>query len=226
MGFRPGAVLLALALVSHGAAVVAEQPRERPLDFPGVPSESLAGVDPGAGDARDDVALPQQVRCSAEQGALSERSLPPGRRLRGPRREHAAGTPGAKGLRAWMPWVFTAEAMRSSAMPPASQNACRLLPCPPRSVGFRPVSEPPVPPVPKPHPRWPTSSSTRLRRRGRPRPSDAAAATPPLPRPRRCSGDVPWPGRPRTSPAGAARRNPLVRTYTTAVNTASCGRAE
>jgi hypothetical protein len=49
----------ALSFVSEGEPTVAEEPGDRPFDLPAVPAEPFAGLDTGAGDARDDVAFPQ-----------------------------------------------------------------------------------------------------------------------------------------------------------------------
>ena len=49
----------ALLLVPDGEPAVAEQPGDRPLDLPAVPAEPLARLDPRTRDARDDPSLSQ-----------------------------------------------------------------------------------------------------------------------------------------------------------------------
>jgi hypothetical protein len=53
------------ALVTDEEATVAVQPGEVALDDPAVPSELGAGIDPGAGDSRDDVAATKGVASGA-----------------------------------------------------------------------------------------------------------------------------------------------------------------
>lgn len=54
--------MAALSLVSDGQAAVAEEPGDRPFDLPAVPAETLAGLDAGPGDARDDAPLAQPLQ--------------------------------------------------------------------------------------------------------------------------------------------------------------------
>lgn len=51
--------MAAFSLVSDGQAAVAEEPGDRPFDLPAVPFETLAGLDAGPGDARDDATTAQ-----------------------------------------------------------------------------------------------------------------------------------------------------------------------
>ena len=47
----------ALSFVSDGQAAVAEEPSDRPLDLPAVPTEAFAGLDAWPRDARDERTL-------------------------------------------------------------------------------------------------------------------------------------------------------------------------
>ncbi len=49
----------ALSFVSNGQAAVAEEPSDRPLDLPAVPTEAFAGLDARPRDARDEPTLAQ-----------------------------------------------------------------------------------------------------------------------------------------------------------------------
>lgn len=54
--------MAAFALAPDGQAAVAEEPGDRPFDLPAVPAETLAGLDAGSGDARDDAPLAQPLQ--------------------------------------------------------------------------------------------------------------------------------------------------------------------
>jgi len=54
--------MAAFALVSDGQPAVAEEPGDRPFDLPPVAAETLAGLDAGPGDARNDSPLAQPLQ--------------------------------------------------------------------------------------------------------------------------------------------------------------------
>ncbi|MDQ0700963.1 hypothetical protein QF048_007490 [Streptomyces sp. W4I9-2] len=62
---KEGEEVAAFSFVPDGEAAVAEEPGDRPLDLPAMPSEPLTRLDTGAGDPCDEVptAEPAEVLC-------------------------------------------------------------------------------------------------------------------------------------------------------------------
>lgn len=165
----------ALSFVSDGEAAVAEEPGDRPLDLPAVPTEAFAGLDAGPRDARDEPALAQPGQVFGGEVRLVRAEFD-GRRRRGPRRDRTAGMPRMSGLRAKLSCMFAPDTATASGMPWASDSTCSLLPFLPRSTGFGPVSDPRFWRERRPCRRSPRSSPPRPGPRVRPAPPGAADA--------------------------------------------------
>jgi uncharacterized protein (TIGR03083 family) len=133
-------------LVAHLQAPVAHQPRQRPLHHIPVAAQPLAGLDATPGDPRGDPASAQRppatwvvIALVAVQlgGPLPGRPrLPPGPLI--------AGTASTMASSSTESWVLAADSPTAKGMPRRSTSRWYLDPGLPRSVGFGPVSSPPV----------------------------------------------------------------------------------
>jgi hypothetical protein len=133
-------------LVAQPEAAAAQEPGERALHHPAVPSESLRGVKSPTGNPRHDAARSQRARRRGEESyALSACSL--AGRLRGrpgfPRGPMIGGMASTSGSSWVASWALAAESRTASGMPLRSTTKWYFEPGLPRSVGFGPVASPP-----------------------------------------------------------------------------------
>jgi hypothetical protein len=118
------------------------EPRHRPLDHPAMPPQPRLVLDPLAGDADADTPPRQEAAAAAHVVALvgvhllRSLSRPPARPRTGGMASITAAKTVASGRLAPV-----RPAARSS--PCRSTARCRLVPAPPRSVGFGPTASPP-----------------------------------------------------------------------------------
>ncbi|GIH44779.1 hypothetical protein Mco01_77790 [Microbispora corallina] len=132
------------AFVAAVQAAAAGQPGDGPLHDPAVPAQALAGLDPAAGEARDDAP-------TAEEGAqvgivitlVAVELCRPS--AAGPRRERIGGIPRTSGSKAWLSWVLAAPIPTEIGRPLRSMIMWIFEPLLPRSSRFRAVRSPLLP---------------------------------------------------------------------------------
>jgi hypothetical protein len=129
--------------VASGEASEGMKPSEGAFDDPAVSSESLTRFDATTGDARHDPRIRHPARQKTWSYALSACSLR-GRRRGRPRGRRMLGILSSIGCSMFDSWALAGVSSIASGTPLPSTIRCCLVPSFPRSVGFGPVSWPPL----------------------------------------------------------------------------------